>query len=764
VYARHAPALAPALGLVAGTCLAAQLTVLPRPACALLIALALALGGAAGRFVACLAFGLLHATAQWIEPLDALRRLELDRPVELAARVASHPAVYGEEVLFRVETLHVRQRHRVFRAGVDVLVTLPVAAAAPPLGAEVRLKGYLRRSSGFANTAAARPGPWRLRLKSAHFLTVESPPGAVGRLAARWRRAADDALERVRGRAGDGRLLPPDPPRGGRGLPLARALLLGDRSELPPAWQQVLRRYGLAHLLAVSGLHVGLLALACLALTLPLPRTARYLAALAAVAGYLLLVGPQPAVLRAAVMGLLGATALLLQRPPQTLNALACCVLAMVLARPAVVAELGFQLSVAATASIVVVAPLYERRWRRCPRWLRQGVAASLAAQVATFPLILPLAGGWHPLAVALNLVAVPWLDGFLACAFPWLLLALASAPAAAAALPLLDAAALPLAAAARLPPTALDLRLLAMPPAAAAAVALGAAAAGLWPRRAAAALLALALLTLTGATPAPAPAELVMLDVGQGDALVLRDGRRALLVDGGGWPAGDLGGRVLVPALAAAGVRRLDAALLTHGDLDHCGGLADLVRYLPVGEVWTGAGPAPAESCTARLLAAPGVRRRVLERGDVRRLGRWRLEVLHPAPGESGSDNDLSLVVMAETAGRRVLLTGDLEAVGEARLVEREAPRLRADVLKVAHHGSRTSTRPAFLGAVAPRLALISAGPDNPYGHPAPEVLERLAAARARVLRTDLSGRVELRFHDDGRILVALPAAPRRR
>lgn len=754
VDAKGAPALVPALGFLAGTCLAARLEVAPGAACALLVALGFALKHPAGRFAVFLALGLVNAELRWLEPRAALHALDRERPAVVVAEIAGHPVRGDDEILLRARTRYVRQGRTVARVGLDVFVTLPKEAAAPPLGAAVRLKGYLRRSPGYANVADPRPGPWRLRLKSARFLEVVEPPGPVAAAAAWVRSRAEEALAAARRRRPES-----------VGLPLVRALLLGDRCELPRAWPQVLRRSGLAHLLAVSGLHVGLWALLLFLASQPLPRSLRYLATIAGVVLYLLLVGPRPAVVRAALMGLLAFGALLAHRPPQALNALAWCVFALVLPQPDVIAELGFQLSFAATAGIVVLAPVYAERWWRRPRWLRRlraPLAASFAAQVATLPFLVPATGTCHPVAILFNLVAIPWLALFLVAAFVWLAAAVVCAPAAALLLGAVDVLAWPLALAARLPPTSFELQLAALSPLAAGSVAVALAAAGLWPRRAAPLALGLVLVSLTGAgTEAAGPAELVMLDVGQGDAVVVRDGLRAVLVDGGGWPRGDFGGRVLLPALASAGVRRLDAVLSTHGDLDHCGGLADLVRYLPVAEVWTGPGVGADGDCAGRLLAAPGPRHREVSKDEILRVGRWRLTVLHPGRADRGRPNDLSVTVLAAFGSRRVLLAGDLEAAAEAALVARLGSGLRADVLKVAHHGSKTSTTPAWLAAVSPRIALVSAGAYNRYGHPSPAVLERLAGAGARVLRTDRSGRIDLAFYDDGRILISLPASP---
>ena len=254
---------------------------------------------------------------------------------------------------------------------------------------------------------------------------------------------------------------------------------------------------------------------------------------------------------------------------------------------------------------------------------------------------------------------------------------------------------------------------------------------------------------------------ELAMIDVGQGDSILLRDGGRAILVDGGGWLNGDLGGRVLLPALLAEGVHRLDALVMTHPDRDHCAGLVDIAAYLPVDEVWTAPGW-DLSGCAGRLLALPGVRTRFLAKGQRRTLGHWRLTVLHPEADDRHEVNERSLVLLAEVRGRRVLLTGDIESWAEHHLADCCARFLRTDILKVAHHGSRTSSTATFLDAASPRLALISAGVDNLYHHPAPDVVERLEEHGARILRTDLGGEILVRFQEDGRLRIETPGAPR--
>jgi len=247
------------------------------------------------------------------------------------------------------------------------------------------------------------------------------------------------------------------------------------------------------------------------------------------------------------------------------------------------------------------------------------------------------------------------------------------------------------------------------------------------------------------------------MLDVGQGDAILLRDGDATLLVDGGGWRRPGFGGRVLLPALTALGVRHLDVLAVTHPDSDHCGGAADLLRELPVGEVW--APPGIGETTCGTSLHAGNTPYRELAAGDGARIARWHLRVLNPERDGTGADNHRSLVLLAEAAGRRALLTADLDAAGEAALLRRwGAEALKCDLLKVAHHGSPSSSIPPFLRAAKPRLGLISVGAGNAYGHPSPKVLALLDRENVRVLRTDRDGMVRVQFGPQWRLQTIAP------
>jgi competence protein ComEC len=747
---RSAPAALPAAAFCGGAALAADLAWLPVPLLAALLAAALA-AGRRGRLLAWAAAGLLWCAVRVELPERRAERVRWDRPVEALAVVVSHPRRVdsgrgGWSVEARLRRL--RQGREVAADGRVIRLDLPDGSPSPALGSPLRLQGYLGRSAGFANPPPIAPGPWRLRVKAAPLVAAAGEPGPLAALSAALRRRVEEAFDAA------GRRTP--------GTLLARALLLGDTSEIPPAWKRGLRRSGLAHLLAVSGFNLSLLAGIVWLLCGGLDRRARLALVAAAVIGYVLLVGPLPAVLRAALMSLLLVAALLGERPPAASNALALAVLFLVAHSPRLVGDVGFQLTVAATAGLVLLTEPLAARWTALSPAVARPLAATAAAQLCTLPWALPAFHQVSLLSPLLNVLCVPWTAVALVAAFAWTALALAWPPLAAPLLPLLDLLAAPFAWLAA-PPAALFAVLpVAVGPLGAWALAATGLALLWWPRRLAL-VLALAIVAgRCGASLRPAgPVEARLLDVGQGDAILLRDGRAAALVDGGGWSEGDLGGHVLLPALAELGVRRLAAVALTHPDRDHCRGLVEIADYLPVEELWTVPGWRDSD-CARELLLRPGVRLRTLWAGETRRLGRWRLRALHPGAGERASGNDQSLVLLAEVFGRRLLLTGDVEATAERRLLARNPAALLCDVLKVAHHGSQTSSSSAFLAAARPRLALISAGRRNPYGHPAPEVLDRLERAGARVLRTDRDGQIVVRLLPDGRLRLALPGAPR--
>lgn len=522
-------------------------------------------------------------------------------------------------------------------------------------------------------------------------------------------------------------------PEDGRGRALLAGFLLGDTSSLDDVESDQMRRAGLAHYVAVSGSNVALFLGGLFLLSGPLGWSARRRAALglAGLGFFILLIGPDPSVMRAAVMAGLLLTARAFGLRPDVWRVLAAGVSLLILVSPELVFSLGFQLSAAATGGVVVGSGCFEKVR---PRWLGTALGASIGAQLAVAPILL-LAVGSVPLwAPAANTAAAP-------------LVAAATVLGAAGALTGLDPVTAVGAAAAR--------AVLVIAEAAAGlpqidwrgflvVVLLGAAA--LWrPLRPAAVLAgaaAAAALTvslspgLLGGPPVR-PA-FVALDVGQGDALLLLgEGGETVLVDGGS------DGLALRAGLARFGVRSIDLLVVSHAHRDHYGGLDGVIGRIPVGEMWYAPYPGQGEPFKEFVASARAYTAVSTPRPGRYRLGGVELEVLGPRR-RYASLNDQSIAAVARLGGRRILLSGDIERIAQA---EMDPPPV--EVLKVPHQGAATSD-PAWLTATGASTAVVSVGP-NTYGHPSAGLLAELAAAGMEVRRTDLEGDVVIRFPAGG-------------
>ena len=579
--------------------------------------------------------------------------------------------------------------------------------------------------------------------------TIAVPPGRVQRVAGGLRAGLRDAVAQ----------LPPDE----RGL--VPGLVVGDTSGLSAELAETFRTAGLTHLVAVSGANVAIVCGAVLLVLLRVGMTRRVAAggALLALVGFAVLARPQPSVLRAGVMGAIGLLALVSGRRRAAVPALAAAVLVLLLIDPGLARSYGFALSVLATGGIVVLARGWtlKLRARGVPAALGAALAVPAAAQLACAPVVAMLAGQVNLVAVPANLLVAPavapatlagvaaavvapvsppvasvlgWCAGVPAA---WIV-AVAERAAAVpyAAVPWPDGAGGGLAlvgigVAAMLLGRLLVVAVRRIP----AVLAAGAAA-----------VLVAALLVARSAPGWPPPGWLlVACDVGQGDALVLSAGDgTAVVVDAGPDPAAVDG------CLRRIRVSHVAALVLTHLHADHVDGLAGVLRRRSVGAIHVGPLDDPPHEATAvsRLATEATVAVRRVDPGEAHTAGNLRWQVLWPTRvlrGEGSEPNNASVVLLVDVGGVRLLLTGDVEVAAQRALL----PALRrvlaghpVDVLKVAHHGS-ASQDAALVGVAAPRVALISVGADNSYGHPARPTLETLAAAGAQVWRTDVSGDV---------------------
>jgi competence protein ComEC len=534
------------------------------------------------------------------------------------------------------------------------------------------------------------------------------------------------------------------------------ALAVGDQAAIEREDWELFRHTGVAHLMSISGLHVTLFAWLAAALigalwrlsprlmlALPTPTAARWGGVLAA-AGYALLAGwgvpAQRTLWMLAAVALLRSTGLHWPAPLVLLAAASV----VTLLDPWAVMQPGFWLSFVAVALLMVAEPtarpppLAARRIRRLAGALQRGLRTQVLASVGLAPLslvffqqvslvgfianllaiplvtlaIVPLALAgilWPPLwALASALVrSLVWvLDGL--AGWPLGLWTAAAAPGWAVAVGLLGGALLVM-------PLPWRLRALGLP-------------------------LLLPLLAPPLARPAQGEFEVVAADIGQGTAVLLRTRSHLLLYDSGPRYSlqADAAQRVLLPLLRARGESRIDLLMLSHRDIDHVGGAASLLAQLPVAAM---ASSLP----ETHPLRAAGVPHRRCAAGQAWHWDGVHFELLHPQAGDylpSAAPNTLSCVLRVQgQGGRSLLLTGDIEAAQEAALVERLALALRSQVLLVPHHGSKTSSSEAFIGAVAPGTAVVQAAYRSRFGHPAPQVLARYRALGVELVRSDACG-----------------------
>lgn len=600
----------------------------------------------------------------------------------------------------------------------------------------------------------------------AAVLHVRDPPVLVrgptrvqrtaGRLRAGLREAAD-------GQSADARALLP-------------GLVVGDTSRIPPGLAEDFRATDLSHLLAVSGANLTVLLVVLigppsrairaerggLAPRLGLPLRVTALLGGLLTLGFVVLCRPEPSVLRAAACGLITLIAIGTGRRRAMVPALASAVLLLVLSVPELARSYGFLLSVLATGALLVIAPRWSGALRRrgVPGRLAEVLAAAAAAQAVCAPVVAVLAAKVSLVAVPCNLLAEPAVASATVLGF----MALAAAPVAM--------------------PVAEGLAWIAAWPAEwiASVARTGAALPGAgmrWPggwrgglllavavvivvplarrvlRRPAACAALVLVLLLVVLRPAPftrvvtgwPPAgwRLVACDVGQGDALVLSaGGGSAVVVDTGPDP------RAVDGCLRELGVTEVPLLVLSHFHADHVAGLPGVLRGRDVGAVQVSGLPLPADQHAMVRRTAGAARIPVIPAvpGERRSLGGLSWEVLWPtgdavaAAGADAEPNDASVVLLVRVAGLTVLLLGDLEPPAQERLLTNLQGLPPVDVLKVAHHGSAYQDRD-LLRRIGPRLAVISVGRDNPYGHPSPRTVGDLRSAGVTVLRTDTDGAV---------------------
>ena len=689
--------------------------------------------------------------------------------VEVAGAVAGEPEWVREDLRVLLSVEQVVVGDSVFASCGEALIRFRKVNPKLDYGDWVRLRLRLRRPS-----PARNPGAFDYR----DYLKRKGIYG-MGRV-----RHPEQILEVVRGGGNGfwkGVVLPVrravrravDLNLSGGPAGLLKGVLLGEKRGIPEEVREAFTRSGVNHVLAVSGLHVGLIAASVFfgLRTLGIGRRGTSLTTVGALLMYALVTGLPPSVIRASTMGSIAILGTLGDREGEGLNTLGTAGLVLLAVRPQDLFDVGFQLSFAATGAILLFyRPI--RAWMPGSdrglwgKWICTPLAVSLAAQAGTAPFVATYFGHLASISLLANLIVVPLMGAAVAlgllsvlCYSVFLepiatLFNGANWAVLKGAIGAADLLSRPTWAFVEVPKPAwvgtglyFCLLMLIVPEVR---------------RQTAGRYLVFCCLGLanlwvwSGIFQRPSGLEVVVLDVGQGDGVFLRfPNGRTMMVDGGLRTVGiDVGERVLVPFLRERGIRRIDIVVASHPHSDHIGGLVTLLERFEVGHYLDGG--QTYGSWTARrirtLIRERGIAYQAVAAGDsLVGLGGAGVLVLHPTPAYVSMDgeaphglNNGSVVLRITFGGKAVLLTGDIEHETDRDLLRWEE-RLRAEVLKAAHHGSRTSSTAAFLAAVRPQLVTVSCGVDNKFGHPAPEVIRRYEQMGLTIFRTDKVGAIQI-------------------
>jgi len=627
------------------------------------------------------------------------------------------------------------------------------------LGQKVAVRGKVRLPHGYNNPGQVDVVASLRRQGISARMTVqedglimgpapESPP--LLQVFSDWRQVMQQRLLKV---------MPPED------AAILSGVLFGGYKGINPEVIRDFAATGIIHILSVSGTHIALTAGAILWLGGRLGWPYRYTAVAAGVSIviYSLLAGFTPPVIRAAIMGLVSLTATCWGREKDVASALLVAGIIMLVYEPRLLYDLSFQLSFGATCGLVYLYPRFIAGLGHWPRWLTSGVGVTLTAQLGVLPFMAYYFNVFPLSSFVANIFIVPIIETVVILGLLGSLLGIVWDLAGNVLLVLcslliglierLTGWLANMGGVLYLPPMNLPAGILYYlllfylfgyrPP--------GWLSPKDYLKRYPTAFLTVIILAVTVVTVYyrwPRPVEVHFIDVGQGDAaLIMTPRRQAVLIDSGGTAGSDfdIGERVVLPYLKHQGVRRLESLILTHGHEDHAGGAAAVLRSMPVGTLIIAQDAAsPAVQAALRSFTGTVVPAHF---GQEIIVDGVRFTVVHAATAHAANNNESSIVIRVNYGNHSFLFTGDLPASGEHELVRKGLA--ACTVLKVAHHGAKTSTSQEFLQAAAPKYAIISVGANNRFGHPHPEVVQRLEQSGAKIYRTDHHGAVV--FTTDG-------------
>lgn len=560
----------------------------------------------------------------------------------------------------------------------------------------------------------------------------------------------------------------------GQSAAFMNALLFGDRQHMTSQVEQQYQLFGLVHLLAISGSHIVLLTAICyfVLLRIGVTRESATMVLIVCIPLYMFFAGASPSVIRASLMGVIVLLALIYTIRLPGIDALSITAIVMLFYDPYVLFDIGFQFSFIGSLALLLSSSYLLNSEHGL---IRNAVYLSLISQLVSMPILLYHFGYFSPYSVLLNIIYVPFLSLFvLPCCIviallmllsPFLAMWLANILSFCITLSnnfLTYCEALPFV---QLTFGGTSPLLVVIYGCSILSIFLS------WEgfiwRKYRHICVGIFFFISTCQYMFPyfnGTGKITFIDVGQGDAIFIRlpyeEG--TYLIDTGGtipmekekWQQKknefSVGEDILIPFLQKEGVRELDKLIVTHGDIDHAGAAKEVLQSIPVKEVVFGEKEQDAqlEDELKKLAFQENIPVNFVQRGDKWKAGAAEFFVLAPEGDEEG-DNDASMVLFANINNKRWLFTGDLEEKGEKDLVE-TYPNLRADVLKVGHHGSETSSTEQFLDHIQPEKAVISAGEQNRYGHPHEEVVERLIERGIEVWRTDTQGAISYVFREE--------------
>lgn len=543
---------------------------------------------------------------------------------------------------------------------------------------------------------------------------------------------------------------------------VVEALLLGERGRMGQETTRSLQSAGIFHLFAISGAHIAIISFLLFSLfrVFQLPQRTSYILLILILIFFAFLVEGRPSVLRATIMAVAFLLGKLLWRDVNLINTLSISAFFLLLLNPFSLFDLGFQLTFAATFSIILFFPKIIKFLPRLPLRISEIFALSLTAQLGVFPFIVDSFNRVTFSALILNYAALPLVGiimglGYIFLALSFLCTFLAQLFSQGLHFlingfffisHLLDPFSF---LSYRIPTPHLwtllgyfvFLLLLLVPPR--------------WRWQKPAVLVCflglLGILVIYPFTPTSKHLKTTFLDVGEGDSILVEfPGREKMLIDGGGSRLGtfDIGESVVSPFLWNKGIKRIDYLVLTHAHPDHLNGLKAVARNFHIQEYWEAYSPSENSSYAEfRRLLPLSVEKKRMFRGDSLEKGRINISVLHPPqddPLVPQTHNNQSLVLRISDGQTSLLLTGDIEDSVEKQIISR-FPHIESQVLKSPHHGSDSSSCMEFLQKISPQIVVISVGRGNAYGFPDPPVLKNYQKVGARVYRTDLHGAIQI-------------------